>query len=60
MPRMLLCSVLICWALPMLHAQSLVADLKAPVERGMGEWEIWGSQRSNALSFGTIQTFMEG
>ena len=36
MPRMLVSSVLVCLALPMLHAQSLVADLKAPVERGMG------------------------
>lgn len=60
MSRWLLSSILLCLALPMLRAQSLVADLEAPVERGMAEWEVWGSQRSNALSSGTIHTFIEG
>ncbi|MGB1480121.1 MAG: hypothetical protein ACPG66_01980 [Flavobacteriales bacterium] len=43
-----------------LHAQSLVANLTPPSERGMASFEVWANQRSNALSSDFLYTFQTG
>ena len=42
------------------QAQLLVDELTVPSEKGVGSFEVWANQRSNALSSGFLHTFQQG